>query len=97
MIAKKMPLRELFKALSPDGYNLCQVCKHGEPKGSVCSGGFYVSCAHPVERVREEIAGDVAGGDDCWAFRPRYNYETTVDVFAAMGQGDSWELVEGAK
>jgi len=84
----KKEQRAIYKTLIDlprDGYGLCNICRYAEWSGSCDCADLDCHCG--IESV-EEYADDVWQGDDCWAFRPAYTLEDTVDMVGIFLQGE---------
>ena len=84
----KKEQRSIYKTLIdlPDeGYGLCNICRYALWEGDCDSADLECHCG--IEGV-EEDADDVWQGSDCWAFRPRYLLDDTVDMVGILLQGD---------
>lgn len=64
---------------------LCNLCQFAEWSGYFC-GDSDLTCHHPIWCISEN-AWDIWQGCDCWAFRPQYNLEDTVDMVGVFLQG----------
>jgi len=80
--------REIYKQLielPQEQYGLCGICRFAVWSG--CCEDVDLDCHCGIESVEEE-AGNVWGGDDCWAFRPKYGLEDTADMVGILLQGE---------
>lgn len=63
---------------------LCNICKHSQFWGNCEDAEMECHCG--IEKV-EESAYDVWTGDDCWAFRPKYEVDLVADMVGLALQG----------
>lgn len=85
--------REIFLtliSLPKEGYGLCNICRYAEWSGYSCCD-CDLDCHCGIEHV-EEDAGDIWQGDDCWAFRPKWSLEDTVDMVGIYLQGETPDM-----
>ena len=70
---------------------LCNICVH-----FVCWSPEEFECAHPVERMREQVEEDAYEGGDCWAWRPRTECRTleAAEAFIRSGAVDARDCEE---
>lgn len=69
--------------LMPAGYGLCNFCKYAVWSGESYCEGALEDCDHPLsDRFNFPDPGEVWGGCDCWAFRPK---ETLQEMGIALG------------
>ena len=77
-----------------DGYiGLCNLCWYADFSGDSPCEESSLDCKHPIEKIAEN-AYDVWGGDDCWAFRPKWPREDCVDLVGIFLQGKWPDLQE---
>ena len=96
MSDRSMTQRELWHALGigPEGVSLCSVCRFADHYGN-CDDGW-TECHHPLAVVSLELTRNAQYGSDCWAFRPKYDRDTTTDIFGVMLGSDAWRLATEA-
>ena len=85
--------RELYKTLielPKEGYGLCNICRYAEWAGCSCEDAD-IECHCGIYTIEEE-SYDVWEGRDCWAFRPRYSLDDTVDMVGVFLQGDTPDM-----
>jgi hypothetical protein len=85
--------RSLYKTLIglPDpGYGLCNVCRFALFTGYYCEE-LDLECHCGIEQI-EEHAYDIWAGEDCWAFRPKYDFDDTVDLVGILLQGKNPDM-----
>ena len=100
MTTKEIPaIRRIWAELRDevDGYSLCSFCRLGRPEGSACGEDYYVECLHPIDAISERVSEDAQFGSDCWGFRSKYDYDTTIDIIGAcVTKPRAWHLVKPA-
>jgi hypothetical protein len=68
---------------------LCNFCKFSEWEGSYCESDL--TCTHELSMINGEDDGEhpfnVWQGDDCWAFRRKYDLQTCGVIASISMQG----------